>query len=141
MEPVERRAETWFSAIVCVTYVLCGQIVSNVYPFSSFGMYARVAPTATRMIARSSAGTVSEVAEYTNWKCSAFRVTDCLQPGDTYVVYRDREAFRVLRDATALKSVQQHHPEPVLLLRRIWRFAPVVESHDCVIAHCTAVRR
>ena len=131
----------WFCAIVCLTYVVCGQIVGNFYPFSSFAMYARVAPSATRILAKSSSGNASETAEYTDWQCSTFTLSDCLGAGDTNVVYRDREALQVVRDAKALKSAQRHDHEAVLLIRRIWRFAPSVEARDCVMAQCTAERR
>lgn len=141
MESVERRTEIWLSVIICITYVMCGQIVDNFYPFSSFAMYARVVPSASRIVARNSAGVVTETAEYTNWQCSTFTPADCLGPGDTNVVYRDREALQVVRKSRLLPPAPRHPPEAVLLVRRVWHFTPDVERHDCVIAHCTAERR
>lgn len=134
----QRQAELWVAAIVCVAYVVCGQLVESAYPFSSFPMYARVTRSATRIVAVDAAGAASDAGAYTSWRCNAIRVDDCLPHGDASFGYRDREALRTVRSSAG----EGRHPrEPVLLVVRIYDFAPQIRRRDCVIAHCTAERR
>src|SRR5512142_1686071 len=134
----QRRAEVWLSLIVCGAYVVCGQLVQNAYPFSSFPMYARISRSASRILARNAAGTVSETATYAAWKCSAFTLSSCEVPPESAIVYRDREAL----DAVNRSSPGGGHPRVAVdLVRRTDRFTPAFERHDCVMAHCTAEKR
>lgn len=132
-----RAAGLWLSAIVCATYVLCGQVVRDAYPFSSFAMYARATPSATRIVAKSADGAVFEVDAYTAWQCTAFTLADCVTPEDGTVAYRDREALRSIRET----STTGRERAQVLLIRRSYKFTSQTEIRDCVMARCTAARR
>jgi hypothetical protein len=134
-----RTAGLWLSVIICATYVLCGQIAGDAYPFSSFAMYARVATGTTRIFAKEANGAIAEVDRYKSWSCSAFTLSDCVKAEDGTVGYRDREALRVVRNNAPATTGGRR--EPVLLVRRTYRFMPQSETLDCVMAHCTAEPR
>lgn len=128
-------------ALTCVGYMLVARVVEDLYPFSTFSMYARAQPGAgSRIVARDEHGRLREVTEVTDWACE----TAALDP----YACEDAEVHGVgYVDRAAIDWVREHagdHPDarPVDLVRRIWRFpagwGPPITS-ECLISRCRAV--
>jgi len=119
-------------------YVALAGSVHNLYPFSTFAMFAGGhAARASRIVARDGAGRVHEVDGFARWRCDGpLRVEHdaCAQHGAySQVDYQDRAALDFLGAHAGDGG------EPVDLVRRIWRLdggAPAIE--DCLVAHCRA---
>jgi hypothetical protein len=145
---VSRRAtdDAWFpAACVLAGYVVIAQGVGNLYPFSTFEMYAGVSThTASRVLALDAAGATHEIRDFEAYRCDTLDLQPaaCRERGDYYSIgYVEREAAEYL---AAQASVPPRGDElPIRLVRRIWRFhgtgEPAVE--DCALASCEAVRR
>ncbi len=138
-------------------YFGVARVVGNVYPFSTFPMYAgEHVSTGSRIVAKDDFQHLREVSDGEGWECdftstraagqSISKVPGLgpLDPsvcadGDVYTIpYVDREAFDFVRAHQA----SDPRARPVELVRHIWRFphdeGPPIES-DCHIAHCQAV--
>lgn len=140
--------DAWFPAVcVLAGYVAVSQGLGNLYPFSTFEMYAGVSThSASRVLAIDAAGTAHEIRDFEAYQCESLDLepSACREHGEYYTIgYVEREAAEYLADQA---SVQTEHGEeqPVRLVRRIWRFhgpgQPTVE--DCPLSSChAAVRR
>lgn len=138
--------DAWFpAACVLAGYVVIAQGLGNLYPFSTFEMYAGVSThTASRVLALDSAGATHEIRDFEAFRCDSLDLEPaaCRDHGEYYTIgYVEREATEYLA-AQATASVHGDE-QPVYLVRRIWRFhgggQPAVE--DCPLASCHAVRR
>jgi hypothetical protein len=138
--------DSWFPALcVLAGYVVIAQGLGNLYPFSTFEMYAGVSThTASRVLAVDSGGGMHEIRDFEAYRCDSLdlEASTCREHGEYYTIgYVEREAAEYLQ---AQASVPVHgEDQPVQLVRRIWRFRgagqPTVE--DCALASCRAVRR
>jgi hypothetical protein len=115
--------------------------VGNLYPVSSFDMYAgdRLASN-SRIVARDAAGAVREVRNYEAFDCDGDRVPigpDAC-PADwpyDYISYLDHEAA----DWIATHRLPLTGGESVDIVRRIWRLSPEPgppPSKDCLLLRC-----
>lgn len=143
-----RRAQPWrdpgrvAAALVLAGYVGVAFAARNLYPFSVFDMYSRPNRSASRIVARERSGGVAEVERYVDWTCDTPVDTSpdrCGAPGSYfYAPYLDRARAEYVAGHRGTGD-----GSPVDVVRRIWWLeapgAPRVE--DCVLAHCTAVRR
>jgi hypothetical protein len=138
--------DAWFPALcVLAGYVVVAQGLGNLYPFSTFEMYAGVsAHTASRVLAVDSSGAPHEIRDFEGYRCDSLDLepASCREHGEYYTIgYVEREAAEYF---AAKASTPAHGEEqPLRLVRRIWRFhgggRPDVE--DCPVASCRAVRR
>jgi hypothetical protein len=131
------------AAVAFVGYFAVARIVGNVYPFSTFPMYAEGhRTTASRIVAKDAKGVLHEVTDATAWSCdsAALDPSACTGP-DVYAIhYVDREAI----DCVRATQVETSNAPPVDLVRHVWAF-PDDEgpptTRDCRIAACRAVVR
>jgi hypothetical protein len=138
--------DAWFPALcVLAGYVVIAQGLGNLYPFSTFEMYAGVSThTASRVLAVDSGGSTHEIRDFEAYRCDSLDLepASCRENGEYYTIgYVEREAAEYL---AANASTPAHGEEqPLRLVRRVWRFQgsgqPTVE--DCSLASCRAVRR
>ena len=138
--------DAWFTAAcVLAGYVVIAQGLGNLYPFSTFEMYAGVSThTASRVLAVDSGGATHEIRDFEAYRCDSLELepASCREHGEYYTIgYVEREAAEYL---AAQPSAPPHaEAQPVHLVRRIWRFhgpeQPTVE--DCSLANCQAVQR
>lgn len=138
--------DAWFpAACVLAGYFAVAQGLGNLYPFSTFEMYAGVeAHSASRLLARDGDGRVHEIREFSAYRCGPIdlRPAGCAGGEDYYTIgYVEREAAEDLAARTA--APMSGPARDVLLIRRVWRFhgpdAPSVD--DCAVATCQAVAR
>jgi hypothetical protein len=138
--------DAWFpAACVLAGYVVIAQGLGNLYPFSTFEMYAGVSThTASRVLAVDAAGAAHEIRDFEAYRCDALDLQPaaCRENGEYYSIgYVEREAAEYL--AAQASPPARGEPQPVRLVRRIWRFhgagEPTVE--DCALASCQAVPR
>jgi hypothetical protein len=142
--PLARHAAL-VSALVLAGYLAVGRAVGNLYPFSTFEMYAAERPSsASRVFARDAAGAVHEVFDFARWRCDATAespidpMTCRAEWPFEYVPAQDREAAAWIAE----------HPGPdggeaVELVRRVWRLpdrAGAPPSVDCLLARCRVER-
>lgn len=135
---------TLVAAVAFTGYFAVAFAVRDLYPFSTFAMYAGAPPSRapSRVIARDAAGGVHEVDELVAWRCDGEAPPDrtsCLDEGSyATTTYLDRAAS----DWIAA------HPgsggAPVDVVRRIYRLAdgggPPI-ARDCVLRRCRAELR
>jgi hypothetical protein len=138
--------DAWFPALcVLAGYVVIAQGLGNLYPFSTFEMYAGVSThTASRVIAVDPGGGAHEIRDFGAYRCDSLDLepSACGEHGEYYTIgYVEREAAEYL--AAQSTAATQGEGESVRLVRRIWRFRgtgqPTVE--DCALASCRAVPR
>lgn len=130
------------AALVLVTYLLVARGLEDLYPFSTFSMYAGHATTSgSRIVARDSRGRLHEVESFDRWSCPPEEVRGDDACGAAYRIdYLDREAREYL--AAHASASAAPGSEPVEVVRRVWQFgggAPVIR--DCPILRCAAVPR
>jgi hypothetical protein len=130
------------AAVGLLGYLGLALSVGNLYPVSTFEMYAAApARSASRVIARDAAGAAHEVDEYREWSCDAPVPLDrapCASEWPyAYTGYLDRAA------ADWIASHPGSGGEPMEVVRRIFRLgaAGPPEVRDCVLSRCRAVRR
>jgi hypothetical protein len=145
MEPerVSKRIAIIVAALAFLGYFGIARIVGNLYPFSTFPMYAgEHRTTGSRIVAKDAAGALHEVTEGMAWSCGAREIDPeaCGGP-DVYTIdYVDREAVAYVRE----HSGGDANATPVELVRHIWTFASDRDpptTRDCPIALCSAVLR
>lgn len=138
--------DAWFSALcVLAGYVAIAQGLGNLYPFSTFEMYAGVSThSASRVVALDSGGATHEIRDFEAYGCDSLDLepASCREHGDYYTIgYVEREAVEYL--ASPPSAPPHGDAQPIRLVRRIWRFQgpgqPTIE--DCPLARCQAVRR
>ncbi len=153
---IERRAAVAVAVLSFLGYLVVARIVGNVYPFSTFPMYAgEHRSTGSRIVAKDEAQGLHEVSDGSAWMCDAASV-DGAPPGETpppaldphactgdgvYVIdYVDRAAIDYVRT----HGGGDRRARPVELVRHIWTFpddrGPPTTS-DCHMASCRAVLR
>jgi hypothetical protein len=132
------------AALSLVTYVGVARGVLNVYPFSTYSMYAEGhSSSASRLGVRDARGVMHEVEDYSAYHCDGPLRTEasrCENFGRVdFVPYIDRAAHSYVET----HSGDAANAEPVEIVRRIWTFtdgrAPA-SVHDCVLHHCRASR-
>jgi hypothetical protein len=151
---IERRAALAVAGLSFVGYFAVARIVGNVYPFSTFPMYAGEHLTSgSRIVAKDDMEHLHEVSDGIAWECDApsqDRAAQSATPGldptacigrDVYsITYVDREAIDYVRAHPGSDPRSQ----PVDLVRHIWRFpdgeGPPTQT-DCRIARCRALFR
>ena len=153
---IERRAAVAVAALSFVGYFVVARIVGNVYPFSTFPMYAgEHRSTGSRIVAKDEAQGLHEVSDGSAWVCDA-APAEGLRPGETpplaldpygcsgggvyTITYVDRDAIDYVRTHGGVDP----RARPVELVRHIWTFpddrGPPATS-DCHMASCRAVLR
>lgn len=129
-------------------YLALALSVRNLYPLSTFEMYAGAPPTAapSRVIARDAAGGAHEVDEYRAWSCEG---PTPLGPAGCASEWP--YAFSIYLDRAAADWVEAHRGaggpvargEPVEIVRRVYRLTDGVgppSVRDCVLNRCRAAR-
>ncbi len=146
--PTSRRLPAVLAAIVFVGYVGVARGFANLYPFSTFEMYAATRTDGTSRIgARDVTGRVRSVAQYAHWSCDTPIRTEpaaCFDAGGSTravptLPYLDRVAF----DVIATRRGDGPGRESVDVIRRIWEARAVgqgIAIRDCVLARCRARR-
>ncbi|MFT3769674.1 MAG: hypothetical protein QM820_29915 [Minicystis sp.] len=136
----------WITVLVMGGYFLIARLVDNLYPFSTFPMYAGAkGASASHIVARDGAGKLHNVFEYEGWSCPEPLDVDppkCRAGGHFgSIEYIDRAIVQHLQKPRLPGGPEG---EPIDLVRHIWRFregSGDVRTEDCVIEHCRAVRR
>jgi hypothetical protein len=140
---IERSAGLAVAALSFIGYLAVARIVGNVYPFSTFPMYAgEHLTTGSRIVAKDESQRLREVTDGTAWECDlpALDPNGCSGRDVHTISYVDREAIDYVRE----------HPggdpraRPVEIVRHIWSFpddrGPPTTS-DCHLATCRAFLR
>jgi hypothetical protein len=134
-----------FGALAFFGYLGISHAVLNLFPFSTFEMYASTpAGSASRILVRTGDGSTREVTALA--ACTCDRPIDIEPSGCAshwpffYIPYKDREDAGALERAPAAPI----DAERVVIVRRIWRVprdggAP--PFLDCVLASCRATVR
>lgn len=136
------RTRLGVSLLVFAGYFLAAFLAKNFYPFSMFDMYAgQGQPSASRIVARDSAGRLHPVRDYVGWQCPEPVNTDpeqCQAFPFYYIPYVDAGTLRYLRSHSAEVGAGAR----VDLVFHIWRLGPggIESEQDCVIQRCRAVR-
>ena len=64
------RPAAWLSALVFLGYMATSRAVEDLYPFSTFSMYARHGqPAVSRLAARTADGQAHPVRDFVAWSC------------------------------------------------------------------------
>jgi hypothetical protein len=133
------------AAFAFVGYLALALVVRNLYPLSTFEMYAEAPPSRapSRIIARDAAGAVHEIDEYVGWRCEG----EAPSVGESCLGEWPFSTTEYL-DRTAAAWVSAHGGagggEPVDVVRRIYRLSDVVGppvTRDCLLRRCRAGRR
>ena len=131
------RSRVALAVLVFAGYATVATVV-EVYPFSSFDMYAHPESTASKILARTDQG-VFEVRHFHAWQCDRDDFDNPLRCGKSggfsYTQYKDAEATRWVRGHSGNGAAA------VDIVRRIWFLddnpgAP--RYRDCVVATCRA---
>jgi hypothetical protein len=148
---IVRHATLAVAALSFGGYFAVARVVSNIYPFSTFPMYAGGhLRSGSRIVAKDERERLHEVSDGEAWDCKAVSPRDAAPDlldatacagGDVYSIsYVDREAIDFVRGHEG----SDPRTQPVELVRHIWRFpqddGPPTQS-DCLIARCRAVLR
>ena len=125
-------------------YLVLGRAAGDVYPLSTFSVYAGLPPSSgSRIGVRDLTGLVQEVTVFDAFHCDAALDGGsrfCAGAGVYTIDYADREAFAYVASHPGEASAG----EDVDVVRRIFRFTPGSDepvATDCVITHCQARRR
>jgi hypothetical protein len=140
---VDRRATLAVGLLSFFGYLVVARIVGNVYPFSTFPMYAGERITSgSRIVARDESLRLHEVTDGTAWQCDAGALdpNGCAGGHVHTISYVDREAIEYVRTHTGADP----RSRPVEIVRHVWTFpddrGPPTTS-DCRLALCLAVLR
>ncbi len=134
------------SIAVFVGYAGAALGLSNAFPFSTFPMYAEVAPTyAARLVVADAEGRHLEVVRFDEWVCEGelerSRVEVAMCPDGEI----GHATPYLVQDALDYMRAHPGTPgggEPVDLVVHVWRFDRTqIRELDCVVARCRAVRR
>jgi hypothetical protein len=128
------------AALSFIAYFALSRSVGNLFPFSTFAMYAGDrAPRAGRILARDAAGTVHEIDRLVAWQCDRpVRIEHdaCGAAPYAQVDYQDRAALAWIDTHRARDGAA-----PFDVVRRIWRVdagAGTPPFEDCLLARCRA---
>ncbi len=138
----------WVAMIVAITatcgYVGIARSVQDLYPFSSYTMYAGVHGTwASRLVARPKDGIAREIKNFDHWQCQ-----DEL-PAEANRTCAVGEGFRIdYMEAATMQYVNSFHnqapgDQEVDLVRRVWQFdaqGVPLPAQNCIRRHCRAQR-
>jgi hypothetical protein len=128
------------SLLALVCYFAAARASGNLYPFSTYDMYAgRSASSASRIAVRLASGELREVDTFGAWALDgplSLATDRCSEPVPYTIDYLDAAAAAFIRE----------HPGPgaerVEVVRHIWRFAPHgLTEEDCVLQRGSATRR
>lgn len=139
---VDRRSIA-LGALALVGYAGVARSVSNLYPFSTFPMYAvEREPVASRLAVREADGSLRDPDAYRAWSCP--EPPSALPPPGTCPLLGTQRGSYL--DHDFLVFMAQHATgdgagEPVELVRRVWdlRDGARLET-TCPIQRCRAVR-
>jgi hypothetical protein len=128
---------------VLAGYLALAFSVHNLYPISTFEMYAgRPVRSASRVIARDAAGALHEIDEYRDWQCPGplpLGPEACpAQWPYSYTGYLDRAAAELVAQQGGSGG------DSVDVVRRVWRLSDEPgppPASDCLLERCRAVRR
>lgn len=131
-------ARLFLGLLVLLAYGITARGVKNLYPFSVFPMYAGSEATATsRIMARTSGGTIVEVESFTGWACDPLPAVETTSCGGVHgIPYLDREHEAYVR----AHPLGGRAGEPVELVRRNFSFDGEQRPEVCPVALCRAVR-
>lgn len=143
------RPAALLAAIVFVGYLGVSRGVGDLYPFSTFSMYARRGGAAvSRVAARTADGRAREVRAFTGWSCDGpidVSKARCEALGAFDGDYQDAEDVAHIEAHRARQGDERgvDGVEPVDLVRRVWRLRdepgpPAIE--DCHLHRCSARR-
>ncbi len=132
----------YLAVAVVVAYLGVALSVQNLYPFSTFPMYAGGALTSgARLIAVDAQGEAREVTRFTAWSCPGLRPFTEASCADGAV---GRPPAYLVKEATDYIAAHAGPPDPnhpVALVVRTWPIDSEGEvSHlDCPVHQCTAL--
>jgi hypothetical protein len=146
-----RDPRTIVALLVLAGYFIVARLVENLYPFSTFPMYAAEREaTASRILARELDGSVHEIDEYAAWSCEepldlAAEPDRCAALARYATIpYIDREIEARIRELERAAPMADPAGAPVTLVRRVFRFPDgpgKARVEDCALGRCKAVRR
>lgn len=132
--------------LTLLAYVALANTVEQLYPFSVFDMYANRAGSASKVVARSERGELSEVTDWVAWDCGGLVQLEPIQheagPHPYTIPYRDREALAWIRTHQRVEGAATGLPRPVQVVRHIWWLSAAPgqpAAEDRVLASCAAV--
>ncbi len=150
---IDRHAAIAVATLSFVGYFVVARTVGNVYPFSTFPMYAgEHGSTGSRIVAKDEAQGLHEVSDGVAWTCEdtpdGGSPIEPTSPGlDPYACAGGGVYAITYVDRAAIDHVRTHwgsdpRARPVELVRHIWTFpddrGPPTTS-DCHMASCRAV--
>jgi hypothetical protein len=142
-----QRPTVGVAVLVFGGYSLLARTLQNLYPVSSYPMYAMGhADSGSRLGARDRAGRLRELRQYTDWSCERplrLDTDQCAGEGTVQIIgYLERDMEEYLAQHRAAEgSPPRADAEPVELVRHIWWFdeAGRARSRVCVMNQCRAV--
>lgn len=131
--------------LVMLGYLLVSRGVANLYPFSTFPMYAGTSEqsSANRVMARDENGAEKELSAFVDWTCEEepeLHPSRCRENGDYYTIGYLERAYQERLGSRVAESVPKG-AVPLQIFRRIWRFADdgSTSVEDCDLVRCMAV--
>jgi hypothetical protein len=128
------------SLLALVCYFAAARASGNLYPFSTYDMYAgRTATSASRIAVRTASGELREVDGFDAWELDgplSLDTAGCDGEVPYTIDYLDDAAAAFIREHAG------HGREPVEVVRHIWRLRPDGNTEeDCVLQRGRAARR
>ncbi len=133
------RTTTWVSLVVLLGYLVLAHTVGNLYPFSTFDMYATSQlSVGSRIIAVDSTGHAHEVRRFTNFACDGPVVLDPETCPNRHIPYL---ADALQAYLTANLTNQSPGGVALQIVQRVWWFAgdgELISVEDCPVLTCRA---
>lgn len=135
------------AALTFAGYLVIARSAGNLYPFSTYSMYAESGSgRPSRIVARDARGELKDLGQYDHWSCPDLPALDhatCPPPVvSTTILYIDRDAEHYVR--THMGTGLEPGSQPLELVRHVWSFTdrngPPREI-DCPVCACRAVPR
>jgi hypothetical protein len=123
------------ATLVLAGYLLAARGVGDLYPLSTYSMYAGSPGDSISRVMALVGGSFVEVTDLSSWQCDNLPHLEAAQCGGARgIAYLDREREAHIRN----------HPgdggEPVELVRRVFSFDGVQRPAYCTLARCRARR-
>ncbi len=134
------RSSTWVSVFVLVGYLAVSHAVYNLYPFSTFSMYATSRlDTGSRVIALDHRGHPRELRRYHNFVCDGPAELDPPTCPNRHIPYLTEELRQYILEHRG--DPGSPGSEQLEVVQRVWRFTAdgtLDAIEDCPVLTCTA---
>jgi hypothetical protein len=146
-EPRSHSAPQWVAFLVFVGYFIIARVTVNLFPFSTFSMFAGLRPGAEgesrgcQLLAMGGDGRAVDVTEFSGWECPPWQDV-ARRSIDELSCDAHGNVENHVRDYLERGSRSSGEKETVRLIRRLWIFRSdgSGETSDHLIASCRASR-